>query len=393
MPDAQTRPVPSPGRARWRRAAYRLVRALILWPVRWRLAARMEKIPRLPWPALVLPNHTADVDILLMAVASPTPLYFMAAEQLFQRPLAGWLLRTLFDPIVKRKGAADLRAVRDVLTRVRQGHSVCLFPEGNTTFDGQTGPIAPSIGRLAAACGAGLVTYRTQGGYFSCPRWGHSLRRGRVTGRPVRILPPEQVRAMSADTLTDLIRHDLCNDAYAPGAGKPARYRGRRLAEGLPNALYLCPACGGMGTLTAAGDRFSCACGLSGVYADTGRLSGVPFDTIAAWCAWQQDELVRRALSAPGTAVIAEEGQTLYAVDARGALSQMAAGTLRMGTRALSLGDFRVDMGDVTGLELFRRNTVMFSTRDGGYYQIGSPRERSGLPLRDLFRALQDRKG
>lgn len=44
---------------------------------------------------------------------------------------------------------------------------VCIFPEGNRSFNGLTGDILPTIGRVAGRCGMKLVTYRIEGGYLN----------------------------------------------------------------------------------------------------------------------------------------------------------------------------------------------------------------------------------
>lgn len=382
--------IPGAKRHRW---AYRFLRTLIIWPVRWLFNAHIERIPPLPWPALILPNHTADIDILLIGIAQRKPMYFMAAEQIFQNPLIGQLVHYLFALIVKRKGASDAKAVRETLRRIRLGESVCVFPEGNTSFDGLSGPITTAIGRLLQASGAGLVTYRIEGGYFTWPRWGHSIRRGGITGRPMRVLSPEQVRDMPIEQLADLVRDDLFVDAYAVQQKAPVAYRGRRLAQGLYNVLYLCPSCQSMGTLTTAGHTFRCDCGLEGTYAQTGMLQNVPFTTIREWAHWQRQALLERALNAPDCAVIQDDNQVLYQLDTQGHMTQVAQGKLSMSFNQLSLGDFTLATNDLAGLDIYRRNTIMFSTSQGHQYQIGSAHQRSGLPYRDLYRSLLDRKG
>lgn len=371
---------------------YRLLRTLLAWPIERFLRANIARIPELPWPALILPNHTTDVDIPVMGIASREPMYYMAAEQLFQSPWLGAMIQYLVAPIVKRKGASDAKAARETLRRIRAGYNVCVFPEGNTAFDGVTGPITSAIAHLIQASGAGLVTYRIQGGYFTWPRWGHSLRRGKMTGTPVHVLSPQDLAVMTPEELTDLIRQDLRVDAYAANRAEQVAYQGKRLAEDIGNALYLCPNCEQVGTITGTGSAFACGCGLQGTYQPTGMLTGVPFDTIKAWTDWQRDVLVARARMAPEQMVIQHEGQTLYLLDAQGDRTTIAQGTLRMSAQALSLGDFSVNMNDLAGLDLFRRNTLMFSTRTGEHYQVGSQKERSGLPYRDLYRALTDRK-
>ncbi len=380
-----------PGAAR-HAFVYRFVRTLLAWPVEKFLKAHITRVPHLPWPALILPNHTADVDIPLIGIACPQPMYYMAAEQLFQNPTIGRIIQYLVAPIVKRKGASDAKAAREALQRIRAGHHVCLFPEGNTTFDGLTGPMSPAIGRLLLASGAGLVTYRIEGGYLSWPRWGHSLRRGKLTGKPMHVLSPDEVKSMTYEQLNALIIEDLQVDAYAANREEQVRYRGKRLAEGIGNALYLCPACEKMGTITSSGSEFSCACGLRGTYEETGTLTGVPFDTVRAWTDWQKGVLLARAQAHPHVPVCEDAGQTLYLLDAHGNKTHVAEGTLHMSAHALTLGSFTIAVHDLAGLDLFRSNTLMFSTRRGEHYQVGSAHERSGLPYRDLYRALTDRK-
>ena len=68
--------------------------------------------------------------------------------------------------------------------------NVCVFPEGNRTWDGVTAKFLPSIGKLARSSGASLVTYKLTGGYFASPLGGqlHPPREDARRGR-ARILP------------------------------------------------------------------------------------------------------------------------------------------------------------------------------------------------------------
>ncbi|RXM21736.1 hypothetical protein EO238_27485, partial [Citrobacter sp. AAK_AS5] len=59
----------------------------------------------------------------------------------------------------------------------------------------------------------------------------------------------ETLERMTVDEILSLIRRDLHEDAYARQAENQTLYRGKRLAESLETALYVCPQCGRMGTL------------------------------------------------------------------------------------------------------------------------------------------------
>ena len=175
--------------------------------------------------------------------------------------------------------------------------NVCVFPEGNRTWDGVTAEFLPSIGKLARSSGASLVTYKLTGGYFASPRWaGNSIRRGKMHGAAVRVYSPEELRAMSPQEINEHIVSDLHEDAYERQRKNPVRFEGKALAEHLERLLFLCPKCGRMHTLQSRDDTVRCwKCGFSFRYLPTGFLVGedIPFDNLRDWTRWQKGEIVR----------------------------------------------------------------------------------------------------
>ena len=94
-------------------------------------------------------------------------------------------------------------------------------------------------------------------------------RRGSMTGYPVRIYNPEEIKGMSEEELMKCIEHDLYTNAYDEQKRRgPVAFRGKNLAENLETALYLCPCCGKMEGLQSRGDYFFCSCGLKQIIRD-----------------------------------------------------------------------------------------------------------------------------
>ena len=275
--------------------------------------------PDVAGPCLVVANHTTDFDSLFVAVSFPRHMYYVASEHIFRTRLLRAFFHYMLAPIPKRKGGADVTTAMQMVRRLRAGHSVMLFAEGNKSFDGMTCPVHPATGGMARASGATLITYRLTGGYFTHPRWARTVRRGKVTGAPVGVYPPAVLAAMTDAQVNRLIAADIAEDAYARQQAENIPYRGKRLAEGIENVLYLCPACGMLGRIHGQGNAFACDCGLRGEYLPTGSLRGdaLPFDTLKAWCAWQQSELGRRlgeesagrVIAAPGGKAFAQGGE------------------------------------------------------------------------------------
>ena len=123
----------------------------------------------------------------------------------YRAGFASKVLRYVFEPIAKRKGTSDTVTVMKSIRALREGKNVCLFPEGQKSFNGRTGEIHLATGKLVKASKASLITYKLEGGYFTTPRWGYGIRKGKMHGSIVNIYDPETLEKLSAEEITDII--------------------------------------------------------------------------------------------------------------------------------------------------------------------------------------------
>ena len=330
-------------------------------------------------PVLLIPNHVTAWDPLLVAMSLPhKQVYYVASEHIFRLGFVSKLLNWLVAPIPRRKASTGTDTVKACLRHLREGHSVCLFAEGEQSWDGLTQPIFPATGKLARSSGATLVTYRLEGGYLSLPRWGKGVRRGKVHGHPVNIYPPEQLRQMTPGDINAAIQRDLSENAWDRQRKAPVAYRGKHRAEGLEKALYLCPRCRRIGTLSSAGDRLFCACGLSISYAETGFFEpSEPFETIAAWDRWQREALAKMP-KPEGELLFSDEGMTLTKISAAHTENALGTGSLRQFADRLSCGNHEFMLHDIGSMAMVQANLLLLSVQ-GEYYQI---RAEHGANLR-----------
>ena len=208
-----------------------------------------ELAPKLEPPYLVFSNHNGDLDPALVALSFPQQMYFVASEHVYRAGFASKILRFVFEPIAKRKGTADAVTVMKSIRALREGKNVCTFPEGQKSFNGITGEINIATGKLVKASKASLVTYKLEGGYFTTPRWGKGIRKGKMHGSIVNIYNKEDLEKLSPEEITDLVKKDLYEDAYQKQSQTPIAYKGKNLAEGIEHALCLCPECKQIDTL------------------------------------------------------------------------------------------------------------------------------------------------
>jgi 1-acyl-sn-glycerol-3-phosphate acyltransferase len=127
-----------------------IVRAPLLALIRL-IGVRVEgeaNIPPEGTGVLVVCNHLHNLDPLLIEIAFPRPLHFMAKEELFRfRPL-GWLLRR-FGNFPVARGKSDRRAVRHAIATLRHGLALGMFPEGTRSRTMRLSRPHPGAGLIA----------------------------------------------------------------------------------------------------------------------------------------------------------------------------------------------------------------------------------------------------
>ena len=269
------------------RLVYKLGRKLVVPGLLKKYSYQTDFVPQTDYPCIIMANHTTESDMTMLMRACPEFMYFVCGEHLLRSKHAGLIVK-YFDPITEFKGAVATATVREILRRIKAGFHVMIFPEGSRSFHGETIPLENSIGKLVKTSHAGLVTYRTQGGYFIAPRWAYTFRKGPARGKVMHVYSPEELKEMSAAEITAIINADLYENAYQTQREDPQEYTGERLAEGIENYLIICPECGAYDSLESKDNAFSCSCcGKKGVYTTKGFLEGdFRFDSVYDWGKW-----------------------------------------------------------------------------------------------------------
>ena len=345
--------------------------------------------PEVEGAYIVLPNHACGGDQFFVAFSFlKRHMYFVASEHAFRKKLLGAVMRWVTGPISRVKGTVAASTVLSILRWLREGVPICIFPEGNRTWNGRSLPLHPTTAKLLRTAGVPVMTYRIEGGYLTDPRWSHTLRRGRLRGGVVRVYSPEELKRMSLQELSDRISADLWVDTDESQSREHIPYRGKKLAEGLEEALFLCPRCGAVGTLHGVGNRFVCTCGLRAEYGEDGFFDeGAPFRSVAQWDDWQLSELRRRAPELR----FSDEGAELWEIGEDHKETLLAAGRAELDKDGLRLGGLSFapeSMGEPELCHLAGKETMMF-TAPGGSYELrfrGSPsRRKYQLLLRELM--------
>ena len=105
---------------------------------------------------LLCSNHRSFIDPVLIAASCRRDLAFMSKEELFKKPVLGWLIKKLGAFPIKR-GRGDAAAVMTTLKIMKKGEGTLIFPEGTRMKKGERKQINSGIIRLAIQAGVPIV--------------------------------------------------------------------------------------------------------------------------------------------------------------------------------------------------------------------------------------------
>lgn len=372
-------------------------RHLITWKLLYKLLSRpLERIFRMTHedieaegPCIIIPNHVNMWDPILVGLSMEKKhAYFVASEHLFRKGIKTRALNYLLEPIARKKATTATDTVKACLRHLKAGHSICLFGEGEASWNGVNNKVFPATGKLVKASGASLVTYRLEGGYLTRPRWAKKVRRGKLHGHPVKVYSPEQLKQMTPQEINEAISADICEDAWARQRAEQVRYKGKNLAESIETALFMCPKCRRIGTLKSAGDRVACTCGYETRYTETGFFDPPePFEDIYQWDVWQHEQL--KEGSFPHGEELFSDGNirlTKIGTDHREKL--ICVSRLTQYEDRLQCGDAVFYLKDIDKMDMVQTSMLLFGT-EGGNYQLFAQRPANLRKYLAVFRQRQ----
>ena len=115
-----------------------------------------EKVPE--GPCLLCGNHTrySDPVFIVLAMGRKDHPCIMAKAELMRYPVLGWILKKIGAFGVDR-GKSDVKAIKEALRVLKDGHKLLLFPEGTRFRDGESQGAKTGAAMLALRTGVPVV--------------------------------------------------------------------------------------------------------------------------------------------------------------------------------------------------------------------------------------------
>ncbi len=276
------------------RIILRFISSFDLWAThfKWKKIG-MEKLGK-DEPCFVLMNHSSFIDLeIVSTVMFPKRFGIVTTSDAFVG--LNWILR-LIGCVPTKKFIADTNLIRDMVYMVKElKSSVVMFPEASYSFDGTATPLPDSIGRCAKLLSVPIVMIRTYGAFTRDPLY-NGLRRRKVdvSADMKYLLSTEEVAAMSADEITEIVRAEFSFDNFRWQQENRVTVTEPFRAEGLNRVLYKCPDCFAEGHMVSEGTKIRCGnCGKQYELTECGFLEAEngegKFSHIPDWYQWERD--------------------------------------------------------------------------------------------------------
>lgn len=342
-------------------------------------------------PCLILYNHPTNLDPFMLALSFWGPIYFMANEDLFNRPIFSPLIKYLVAPIPKSKAIRDIQAVKDCIKVTREGGRIAIAPEGNRNYSGRLNYIDPSIVKLIKLLQIPVVLYNIHGGFGVNPRFSKKLRKGKMFGRVNRVLSVEDIKQLNNEEILDIIVENLDVDDVKLNY----EYKGHALAEHLESVFYICPICNSYNSLYSKRDYLYCSkCDLQVKY--TSKLTfecnhkDFTFTTVNDYYLFQEKNIRLKNVQEIS---YHDNNIILKRVIKRKRKQKIMTGFLKVDHEKIEIENKLAKkiflLTDIVSMAIVYHNTLIINLRDEQYHLVGDP-EFNALKIMHLFYKLNN---
>lgn len=242
-------------------------------------------------PYVMLANHTFLFDVIHVPLRLRPIPFIIASQTLFTKQPAKFLVSQVAHVIPKSKGRSDSSTIINIFNAVKRGYPILIFPEGDTTFYGETGYIEESTMKLIKKLKLDVITCHVSGGYLSKPRWATGKRKHRFAELDYKMtIPKEELKDLSVEEINTIVKKALYHNDYEYQRQKMIPHPGKTLAEGIENAVYVCPHCQSINTIESHGNTITCSnCHKEGYIDQYGFIHDFVFDNLVDWNRYQLD--------------------------------------------------------------------------------------------------------
>jgi len=241
-------------------------------------------------PYIMLANHTFLFDVVHVPLRFRKVPFIIASQTLFTKQPSKFFVSQIAHVIPKSKGKSDITTIKNIFNAVKKGYPILIFPEGDTTFYGETGYVEDSTMKLIKKLNLDVIICNVKGGYLSKPRWATGKRKRRQIELNYNLeITKDKLQTLTSEEIGVILNKALYHNDYEYQRQVMIPHPGKQLAEGLENVVYVCPHCEALNSIQTNGNKISCSnCHKEGYVDEYGFIRDFVFDNLIEWNQFQR---------------------------------------------------------------------------------------------------------
>lgn len=209
-------------------------------------------------PYLVLGNHVGYWDPFVTGHFLPHFTHFVSSDTTMRNPIVRFFL-TRLGTIPIKKNIRDTKVIRDIISVIRQGENVGIFPEALRNWSGSSFKMDPSIAKLIKLLNVPVVIPVLKGMNLFNPRWSTKLRYTKVEVAYHLLFNLGELQKLSNEEVFIRLEKALSHDEVAYQQKTKNKIYSKHKAEHINHALYICPNCKAIDSFKVKGNDFTCS--------------------------------------------------------------------------------------------------------------------------------------
>jgi len=248
-------------------------------------------------PYLLLGNHVGYWDAFIIGHFLPHFTHFISSDATFRQPLMRFFL-TRLGTIPVKKNMRDTQVVRDMISVIKQGENVGIFPEALRSWTGSSFKMDDSIAKFIKLLNVPVVVATAKGMSLFNPRWSTKFRFTKVVIDYNLVFTKNALQDMSNQDIYIKLSKAFHYDEVAYQQKEMNKIRSKHKAEHISYVLYLCPNCQSIDSFKASGNTFACTHCKYAIHINNfgffERISAEKlfFNNIRDWYSWEEKYLL-----------------------------------------------------------------------------------------------------
>ncbi len=172
----------------------------------------IENVPK-SGGVLFVSNHQSNFDIPILIGHVPRDKGFIAKLELLKVPTFSRWMKYLGCIFIDRNDPRQaLTAINQAAERLKEGHSLVIFPEGTRSADGNVGAFKAGGLKLALKANVPIVPVSFNGSKDIMPKGSSMIKSARVKVVISPPLMPKEFKGMDSNELSDKVRNIIISN-------------------------------------------------------------------------------------------------------------------------------------------------------------------------------------